>query len=245
MSIIAIVDDNLHSLNSIKNKLQAIITTDFPNRGIELVMYSSGRDLLHNFMQVKPDLVILDYQMPELNGFETAVKIREFSNDVKIIFLTNYEQHWRRGYQVRAFSYIIKSDEEQIYIDLHEVIKSILDSKIEMSFQTRSGMISLSLDQLIYAESYARNMRFHLINHEKTLVQVNGGITSFYEKVKDHNFICPHISFCVNLKYITAVDSDQKGSYLTVKNGTDIGIARNKQKEVIDRISKYTERKLL
>lgn len=245
MSLIAIVDDEPSALSSIEKHLQLVIKKFFPNRGIKVAKFQSGMDLILYFSRLKPELVILDYQMPEMNGFETAVKIHELNHDVQIIFLTNFEQHWKKGYQVNAFDYIIKSDESRIYISFHNAIKNILDKNIDIYFQTRNGIISLTLDQLTYAESYGRNMCIHLINHEQSIAYVNGGITAFYQKVKNHNFISPRVSYCVNLKYIVAVDEDNNGLFLTVTNGANIGISRNKQKDVIKRIGDYMERKPL
>ena len=52
------------------------------------------------------DLYILDVEMPELNGFEVAKKLRVYQPDAGIIFLTSHFEFADEGYKVRALRYV-------------------------------------------------------------------------------------------------------------------------------------------
>ena len=54
------------------------------------------------------DLYILDVEMPELNGFEVARKLRVYQPDAGIIFLTSHFEFADEGYKVRALRYVQK-----------------------------------------------------------------------------------------------------------------------------------------
>jgi two-component system alkaline phosphatase synthesis response regulator PhoP len=76
---ILIADDEQHILDTVS----AYLKTD----GYDVLTVRNGRDALFTFRHEKPDLVILDVMMPDMNGWETARMMRKES-DVPIIFLT-------------------------------------------------------------------------------------------------------------------------------------------------------------
>ena len=57
--------------------------------GYEVTLAENGRKGWEAFSNAKPDLVLLDINMPEMNGFELAQLIRERDRDVLIFFLTD------------------------------------------------------------------------------------------------------------------------------------------------------------
>lgn len=76
---ILIADDEQHILDTVGAYLQA--------EGYEVLTVHNGRDALFTFRHEKPDLIILDVMMPEMNGWEAARLIRKES-DVPLLFLT-------------------------------------------------------------------------------------------------------------------------------------------------------------
>ena len=84
-----------------------------------------GRELLEILIKLTPDLIILDILMPHLNGIETAVKIKDDFPQIKILFLTMFDE---REYLDRAIStgaegYLLKSD---VAIELENAITAIM-----------------------------------------------------------------------------------------------------------------------
>ncbi len=57
------------------------------------------------------DLLFLDVEMPDLNGMETARRIREFNRELKIVFVTGYRDYVFDGYKVGALDYVMKPAE--------------------------------------------------------------------------------------------------------------------------------------
>ncbi len=102
---ILIVDDKPEGLISI----QAVLND--PTYNIELA--HSGQDALRRILEVDYALILLDVQMPIMDGFETAtiIKSREKSKDIPIIFLSAIskdENFINQGYQVGAIDYLLK-----------------------------------------------------------------------------------------------------------------------------------------
>src|SRR5213080_3449743 len=102
---ILVVDDQSANLLALES-----ILTDMDEN---LVKAESGRDALRALLDREFAVILLDVQMPDLNGFETASLIRERdkSRDTPIIFLTalsRNETNVFRGYELGAVDYIFK-----------------------------------------------------------------------------------------------------------------------------------------
>jgi signal transduction histidine kinase/DNA-binding response OmpR family regulator len=79
--------------------------------GANLVRASSGREALRHLLQMEFAVILLDVNMPVIDGFETATLIRQrrSSRDTPIIFITAFadEMHVARGYSLGAVDYIL------------------------------------------------------------------------------------------------------------------------------------------
>ncbi len=102
---ILIVDDNPSNIFAMKNLLEDL--------KINMYEASSGNEALQLLTQHEFALVLLDVQMPEIDGFETAELMRKnkHTKDIPIIFVTalsREEQYIRKGLQVGAVDYLLK-----------------------------------------------------------------------------------------------------------------------------------------
>lgn len=120
--------------------------------GVDVIMASSGEEALEIVYEQDIDLIILDIQMPGLNGFETAKFIKENQNTkhIPIIFLTAAfvkEEFINHGFKIGAIDYLTKPIENgqliskiQLYIKLFNKNKE-LEQKIEYIEQTQQKLI--------------------------------------------------------------------------------------------------------
>ena len=73
----------------------------------ETALYANAEDFLARY-RPEFDLVILDIDMPGLNGVDAARRIREMGDNVVLMFVTNMPQYALQGYAVDAIDYLIK-----------------------------------------------------------------------------------------------------------------------------------------
>ncbi len=112
------VDDNPDNLFTLRALLQQYF-------GVRILEAQGGAEALEIAQQgANIDLIILDVQMPEVDGFETArmFKLRKKTRDIPVIFLTaafKTEEFQRRGYEVGAADYLLKP------IDDHQLINKV------------------------------------------------------------------------------------------------------------------------
>ncbi len=109
-----IVDDNANNLFS----LRTLVTT---HTDVEVIEAHSGQQALDIALATPDiDLIILDIQMPEMDGFQTAsmLKIRKKTQDIPIIFLTaafKTDEFQQKGYALGAADYLLKPiDDNQL-----------------------------------------------------------------------------------------------------------------------------------
>ena len=98
---VLIVDDETLARQRVRRLLQS-------EADVEIVGEAqSGRDAVRMIRELKPDLVCLDVQMPELDGFDV---LRELEGDVTpmVLFITAYDEHAQRAFDVHAVDYVLK-----------------------------------------------------------------------------------------------------------------------------------------
>jgi two-component system, NarL family, response regulator NreC len=89
---------------------------------------SNGREAVEKAVGLKPDVVVVDISMPELDGVEVARQIREAVPDTKVLVLTMHEsdQMVRRALDAGANGYLLKSDLTDCLV---EAVKSVSEGK--------------------------------------------------------------------------------------------------------------------
>src|SRR5215216_3804645 len=102
---ILLVDDRPENLLALEAILEPL--------GHELVRAGSGPEALRALLQAEFAFVLIDVQMPGMNGFETVelIKKRDKTKDIPIIFLTaisKEEEYVFKGYEVGAVDYMFK-----------------------------------------------------------------------------------------------------------------------------------------
>jgi len=70
---------------------------------------TNGREAIHQFRHHRPDITLMDLQMPEMNGLEAMVAIRKEFPDAKIIILTTYESDIGDAMKLGARAYLLKT----------------------------------------------------------------------------------------------------------------------------------------
>ena len=76
----------------------------------EITIAKDGEKALELFEEKKPDIIILDINIPKINGLKVAAKIREVNKKIPIIFLTAFsdKENLLQAINLHAFSYLIK-----------------------------------------------------------------------------------------------------------------------------------------
>lgn len=97
-----IVDDEIPVLNLLKMFLQRTEQVNVLNA------FTDPTEALKNICDIKPEVVFLDIEMPEINGLELANSLIEQNDELMVVFVTGYNQYALEAFQVNALDYILK-----------------------------------------------------------------------------------------------------------------------------------------
>lgn len=196
--------------------------------------YSSGSGLLEHY-RCNADLLLLDIEMPGLDGLETAKSIRQLDPKVLIIFITNIARYAIHGYEVNALDYVLKPIS---YYDLSMKLKlalRILQREEEYSvLLNKSGNITrIPVSHLYYIDVYGHNFVYHTSEGDVEIRQ-SRTMNEVENELAPHGFVRCHSGYLVNLKYVTQVDA------VSLKcNHLEIPISRYKRKNVMNAMLHY------
>ena len=154
-----IVDDHEHNLFTLRTLVQQ-------HMDVEIFEANSGRQALDIALtQPGIDLVILDVQMPVMDGFQTAsmLKIRKRTRDIPIIFLTaafKTEEFQQRGYEVGAVDYLLKPIDDNQLINKISTYFRLIEKERDLNRQLERKVAERTAE-LAQARDYLDN----IINH--------------------------------------------------------------------------------
>lgn len=218
--------------------LKALITKSYPDADkLRISEFESGEQFLAQFKPNRFDVILLDIEMKELTGLEVAEKIRKTDKAVIIAFLTKHQEFAADGYEVNAFRYLLKGQPEHMYI---KQLRSIFNEyhQTHMTFPVRMSntVYNISVSDILYFEIFKRIIVLHTRTDK---LEFNGKLSEVEKDERLVNFIKPHKSYYVNLKYIDNIEP----ATIIMKNGARIPLSRNCRQFVTDKfVSFLTER---
>ena len=224
---IAICDDNLNELENTRKLVSAYYNNIQVN--VEIVCYDNPINLiklinLPNYNGF--DLYFLDVIM-QLNGIDTARKIREIAPDAIIVFTTSSTEYAIDAFSVKAYNYLVKPlSEEKIY-NLLDDLSDSFNYRTLNTFNIKTSSLNIKtveIKKIMFIESIDRRMIINLSTGESiTSTALRGKFQeSVPFKYENYNFICCHASFIVNMNFIKGIEN---GNFV-LNNGLVIPIAK-------------------
>lgn len=194
--------------------------------------------------QKRPQLVFLDIEMPEYNGFELLSFFREI--DFQVIFVTAYNEYAIKAFEVSAVDYLLKPvDIDKLKSAIAKVEEKLnsfdMQNKLEVlkdSFKTgqfnrialpvSEGLLFIEVPDIVFLEAEGSYTNVWLRNGSKILVSKK---LKFFEEILDTrpNFFRSHRSFIVNINFLKKYNKNE--SSLTLDNGKTAYISRDRKAE--------------
>ena len=201
---IAVVEDNDSEAAVLDKYLKKFAEEN--DLQIDCSRFSDGNEVVREY-QCTWDLILLDIEMPLMNGMEAARKIREKDSEVIIIFITQMAQYAIEGYSVRALDYILKPIHYYSFSSKLDQVREILAArqKRKILINTRSGQIRLSPEHLLYVEVQDHTLCYHT-QQEPLYATGNQSLSRLAEELSDCGFARCHQAFLVNLQYVIRYD---------------------------------------
>src|SRR5262245_45859597 len=237
-----------------RERLASLLTTE-PD--IELVgQCRDGEEAVTAIVDHAPNLVFLDVQMPQMNGFEVIEAVGSEKMPL-VIFVTAYDQHALRAFQVRALDYLLKPfDRVRFGEALQRARKRIegeetgdvggrlmalvkdrrKDQRRAERLVVKSGgrLFFLRADEIDWVEAAGNYVRLHVGTTAHLLRETMNAIEG---RLDPEKFFRIHRSRIVNMERIQEMQPWLNGEYAVVlRTGTRLTLSRGYREKLQDRL---------
>ena len=237
-----IIDDNPFIIDMLRDQLE------LHHPDIDVVdIASNGTIGLEKIRKHNPDLIFLDVEMPDMNGFDMLSRCSKIS--FQTIFITSYSHYAIKAIRFNALDYLVKPIEgselkqalKRYYKNIDQQVnqqriqQTLRNMKVKnkedqtLLLQTHSGELNIALKQIVKLKGDRNYTYIYLTNKTKKLSSKTLGY--FEEILEDKGFFRCHRSFIVNGKHISNISNR---SEFIIDTEQRIPISRRKKKEAIE-----------
>lgn len=233
-----IVDDELYSREELKHLLGA-----YPF--IQIVGEAeSGESAIMKTIELSPDVVFLDVEMPKTSGMATAKALLELKKVPLIVFATAYPQFAAEAFRLNAVDYLLKPyDDEQLQETIERIEKIFYQEK-EPEVEKFSGKLAVEADgEILYLEP--KDILYIIKDDKMTKLvtktaefETKSSLKDLENKLLSYGFFRVHKSFLVNLEYVTRLTPWFNGAYQLQLAGRKelLSVSRNYVKALRQRL---------
>lgn len=242
-----IVDDEQDGIRTLEKMLQL----HCPQVKV-LGAASNAQEAKRLILELKPNVVFLDIQMPGKSGLELLKEIPEINFEV--IFVTAHNEYMLQALQYSAADYLLKPVDEDRLVEavhrveqrmkderidertqtlLHNLGKAGLPSEMKLCLPTLKGFIIRKLDEIIYCEAERSYTIFHIVGSKPVIV--SKPLIEYESLLDDTSFLRIHKSFLVNLHHVKQYQRGE-GGVVIMSNDAEIEISRRKKDQFLLRI---------
>ena len=205
----------------------------------------------NRIIELKPDLIFLDIEMPHIDGFELLASFDELP--FKVVFTTAYNQYALKALKMNAFDYLMKPLELS---ELQDTLEKFRNNEIEtttdqvahltrfnvskmedtLALSTQKGLIFINTNDIMYLTAHNAYTFVYLEDGQSHLVSKTMAV--FEEVLQDNPlFFRSHKSNIVNLKFIKQYNRGEGGE-LIMRNGESLVLSRSKKQDFLSLFKK-------
>ncbi|MDN5418038.1 MAG: LytTR family DNA-binding domain-containing protein [Acinetobacter sp.] len=184
-----------------------------------------GQQALEMVQQFEPDVVLLDIQMPEMDGLSCAQHLAHFNPTPAIVFCTAFDEHALQAIQSQAKGYLLKPIAKD---DLETVLESVTKlTQAQLTHLEKKELMEEKVQrQQIAAKTYrglelipVENIYYFLADQKYVTVRHKNGSVLIDETLKDletefaDRFIRIHRNALISLNYLDGLEMVSSGQY--------------------------------
>lgn len=218
---IAICDDDKNMVKTLYDKVVSVM--DDNDIKCDIDEFYDGETLVKYCSENKTDAVLIDIDMPKMDGFKAVEELQKKQQDLIIIFISAYENYGCQAYDYQPFWFISKNNLEKIDKVLLKLISKwkYIEKSKEIVYLEYDKFISININELMYFKSDKHYIYGYTYSGET--MKFRGTLTGLYEKLKEFDFLYVQQRYIVNCRYVDTFTSQ----YIILKNKEKIAVTRN------------------
>lgn len=227
---VIVVDDEELARESLSDLLSAYPEVDI------IASYSDGLELLKNIKKLNPDVIFLDINMPQLDGFEVLELLGDEAPT--IIFVTAYDEFAVKAFEANALDYLLKPVNPERLKKSVEKLKSqnkalaqnykkiIKDHKENFNInrvlvKDRSNVHVISIMEILWFEAQDDYVAIH--TKDNVFLKLDR-LSNFEKSLDGRIFKRIHRSYIVNMDYVQRIENQK---WVVLNSGRKLPISRS------------------
>lgn len=241
-----IIDDEQKGINTLNILIEKHI------EGLKVVATSSkaidGVDLIENY---KPEIVFLDINMPEMDGFELLEKLKW--KNFNLVFTTAHQEHALRALKINAIDYLLKPiDYKELQFAVNKIKEHIATNSVAQNefdydklistinqyqrkkiiINSKSGVESIDLPEIVFMEALSNYTHIHLADSSTVLTSKTLKEFDVQLCLSNQNFMRVHNSYIINLHKVLRYLKDEETIMLVTNQ--KIPLAKSRKDEFFE-----------
>ena len=198
----------------------------------QITQYTNALDLLEEYRPVY-DLLLLDIEMPLMDGLSAAKKIHAMDDRVLIMFITRIAKYAVQSYDVQAVDYILKPLKYPLFsAKLKRALQRIPKTNERyVILQTPNAVRRIAASEICYVEVADHALTYHTIRENIT---VKSTMRAAAQELSGDAFVRCNNCYLVNLAYFQALREDT--AYV---NGDALKVSRGRRREFLEAVLRY------
>ena len=246
---IAICDDDINYIELLKKTILA--TNILGNNMLQFYEFECGEHLVYA-QNLDYDLVIMDIQLEKMDGYESAMKLREIDSNFILVFCSGVFMPAPKFFKANAFRYLEKSaTKENLQREMAEILKEMIARKkqpyIMCKYSRGKDQFRLYAESVLYIEKsncgstiipYGKLKEVYPTQRLRTTKRLH-----ILEEIFDeeHNFVRLHNSYLANMIYIMRVSGDN----VEMIDGTVLTVSRSRKKNFHKKFAEFASSKYI
>lgn len=247
MTKILIVDDEPAASNILKMLIEKHVPASK-----DIKTCNSPEEALEIIQEWQPNLLMLDIEMPNMNGFDLLNRVG--NSDFDVVFTTAYDKYAIKAIRFSALDYLLKpvdiaelqnainkhiikkfqppQEQQKLVSNLINNLQQKDQTGFKLALSTTEGVFFFIPSEIIRLEGESNYTRFYFANQKPMLVSRT--LKEYEDILAEHDFIRAHKSHLVNKKFVKHLD---KEGLLWLTDGSHIVVSRRKKEEVLKELS--------
>lgn len=230
---IAIVEDETEYTRQLETYLKNFEKQT--ERCFDIRTYADGDAFVSSFRS-QFDIILMDVEMPLLDGMSAAEEIRKTDSEVVIIFITNMAQYAIKGYAVDALDYILKPVSYFAFTQRLDralgKLRTAPKKYITLSIKN-GGSQKLDISDITYIESQGHDLTFHRKSDNQTYVTI-GAMKEIEKKLGEYGFFRSNKGYLLNLDHVDGIKDG-----CAIVNGNSLVVSRTRKSELMQALAKH------
>ncbi|MBD1382604.1 LytR/AlgR family response regulator transcription factor [Metabacillus arenae] len=181
----------------------------------------SGKEAKNHVQKLRPQVLFVDIEMPDGDGYTIAKQLRLQMPDLLIVFITGKAEFASRAFDIEATDYIVKPfSQERLYQCFKRIENSIgiteTQSFPRLSIRSRNSVEVIDQEEIVFISS--ENKSTKIIMDGKKEIRTLEYLKNLEEKLDSALFLRTHKSYIINIKHISRIEPSGQTYIVYFKN---------------------------